>query len=154
MVSRRKRASSSSPSRVISTPATMIRPAVGRSRPAMSPSSVDLPLPDGPATARNCPGGTSRETSASTSTAAPPLVRRIESPRMLIMTLFILHGLSRASSGSGHAIIDHSMHALAFLDPGHFHAALTLRERHARVRDEIFVYAPAGPELDDFLALI
>ena len=46
------------------------------------------------------------------------------------------------------------MHTLAFLDPGHFHAALTLRERHPRVRDEIFVYAPAGSELDDFLALI
>ena len=46
------------------------------------------------------------------------------------------------------------MHTLAFLDPGHFHAALTLRERHPRVSDEIFVYAPAGPELDDFLALI
>src|SRR5262249_41166525 len=28
------------------------------------------------------------------------------------------------------------------------------RERHPRVSDEIFVYAPAGPELDDFLALI
>ncbi|HXJ81065.1 MAG TPA: putative oxidoreductase C-terminal domain-containing protein [Candidatus Methylomirabilis sp.] len=46
------------------------------------------------------------------------------------------------------------MHTLAFLEPGHFHAALTLRERHPRARDEIFVYAPAGPELDDFLALI
>jgi predicted dehydrogenase len=46
------------------------------------------------------------------------------------------------------------MHTLAFLDPGHFHAALTLRERHPRVSDEIHVYAPAGSELDDFLALI
>ena len=46
------------------------------------------------------------------------------------------------------------MHTLAFLDPGHFHAALTLRERHPRVSEEIFVYAPPGPELDDFLALI
>jgi predicted dehydrogenase len=46
------------------------------------------------------------------------------------------------------------MHALAVLDPGHFHAALTLGERHPGIRDEIFVYAPEGPELDDFLALI
>jgi predicted dehydrogenase len=46
------------------------------------------------------------------------------------------------------------MHTLAFLDPGHFHAALTLRERHPRVSEEIFVYAAPGPELDDFLALI
>jgi predicted dehydrogenase len=46
------------------------------------------------------------------------------------------------------------VHTLAFLDPGHFHAALTLSERHPRVSEEIFVYASPGPELDDFLALI
>jgi predicted dehydrogenase len=46
------------------------------------------------------------------------------------------------------------VHTLAFLEPGHFHAALTLRERHPRVRDEIFVYAREGPELQDFLALV
>lgn len=54
------------------------------------------------------------------------------------------------------------MHTLLFLDPGHFHAALTLREPNPRVADEIFVYAvegpssgrPEGSELRDFLALI
>jgi predicted dehydrogenase len=46
------------------------------------------------------------------------------------------------------------MHTLAFLDPGHFHAALTLGERHAGVHDDIAVYAPPGRELDDFLALV
>lgn len=46
------------------------------------------------------------------------------------------------------------MHTLAFLDPGHFHAALTLGDRHPRVRDELVVHAPKGPELDDFVALI
>ena len=46
------------------------------------------------------------------------------------------------------------MHTLTFLEPGHFHAALTLGARHARVREEIFVYARPGAELDDFLALI
>jgi predicted dehydrogenase len=46
------------------------------------------------------------------------------------------------------------VHTLAFLDPGHFHAALTLRERHPRVSDEVFVFAPEGPELADFLALV
>jgi len=45
-------------------------------------------------------------------------------------------------------------HTVAFLDPGHFHAALTLSERHPSVGEEIFVYAPPGSELDDFLALI
>jgi predicted dehydrogenase len=46
------------------------------------------------------------------------------------------------------------MHTLAFLEPGHFHAALTLGARHPRVRDEIVVYARPGPELDDFLAVV
>jgi len=46
------------------------------------------------------------------------------------------------------------VHTLAFLEPGHFHAALTLRTANASVHDEIFVYAEAERELDDFLALI
>lgn len=46
------------------------------------------------------------------------------------------------------------MHTLAFLDPGHFHAALTLGDRHPHVRDELVVHAPKGPELDDFVALV
>ncbi len=37
------------------------------------------------------------------------------------------------------------MHTLMVLDPGHFHAALTLRERHPRVSDEVVVYVPDGP---------
>lgn len=46
------------------------------------------------------------------------------------------------------------MHTLLFLDPGHFHAALTLREVHPGVAEEIVVYAPEGPDLRDFLALV
>ena len=46
------------------------------------------------------------------------------------------------------------MHTLLFLDPGHFHAALTLRVPLARAADEIFVYARESAELRDFLALV
>jgi predicted dehydrogenase len=47
------------------------------------------------------------------------------------------------------------MRALVFLEPGHFHAALTLRERHPLAGDGIAVYAAAeGGELDAFLALV
>src|SRR5215813_8979497 len=46
------------------------------------------------------------------------------------------------------------MHSLLFLNPGHFHAALTLRVPQARAADEIFVYASESAELRDFLALI
>jgi predicted dehydrogenase len=45
-------------------------------------------------------------------------------------------------------------HRLLFLDPGHFHAALTLRAPNPRVHDEIVVYAPDGPERRDFLGLV
>src|SRR4029077_12216839 len=46
------------------------------------------------------------------------------------------------------------MHTLLFLDPGHFHAALTLRVPQPRAADEVFVYAREGAELRDFLALV
>jgi predicted dehydrogenase len=46
------------------------------------------------------------------------------------------------------------VHTLLFLEPGHFHATLTLRVPHPRVSDEILVYAHDGPEARDFLALV
>lgn len=46
------------------------------------------------------------------------------------------------------------MHTLLFLDPAHFHAALTLRRPHRAVDREVHVYAPPGTELDAFLALV
>lgn len=45
-------------------------------------------------------------------------------------------------------------HTLLFLEPGHFHAALTLSAPHPRVADTVVVYAPDGPERRDFLALV
>ena len=46
------------------------------------------------------------------------------------------------------------MHTLLFYDPGHFHAALTLRVRNPRLAQEVHVYAPPGPDLQAFLALV
>lgn len=43
---------------------------------------------------------------------------------------------------------------LLVLDPGHFHAALTLRRAHARLDDEVYVYANAGAEVDAFIELV
>jgi predicted dehydrogenase len=45
-------------------------------------------------------------------------------------------------------------HTLLFLEPGHFHAALTLRVPQARAADEIVVYAREGREFHDFLTLV
>ena len=46
------------------------------------------------------------------------------------------------------------MHTLLFLEPGHFHAALTLRVRNPRVDRRIHLYAAPGPERDAFIALV
>ena len=46
------------------------------------------------------------------------------------------------------------MHSLLFLEPGHFHAALTLRARNPRVDRAIHLYARPGPERDAFIALV
>ena len=59
---RRNRATPVSLSLSTRSPATVTVPLVGRSRPAMRLSSVDLPLPDGPMTATASPGASSRLT--------------------------------------------------------------------------------------------
>ena len=45
-------------------------------------------------------------------------------------------------------------HTLVVLDPGHFHAALTLRERHPRLSDDVHVYAEDGPDVDNFVHIV
>lgn len=45
-------------------------------------------------------------------------------------------------------------HTLVVINPGHFHAALTLRKRHPRLRDDVYVYAEDGPDLERFLAIV
>ena len=46
------------------------------------------------------------------------------------------------------------MHTLLFLEPGHFHAALTLRASNPRIDPTIHLYARPGPERDAFTALV
>lgn len=46
------------------------------------------------------------------------------------------------------------MYTLLFLNPGHFHAALTLRESNPLVSRDVYVYAEEGPDLEGFLALV
>jgi predicted dehydrogenase len=43
---------------------------------------------------------------------------------------------------------------LTILDPGHFHAALVQKNMVANVDGSVHVYAPAGPDLDDYLRKI
>src|SRR5258706_11668802 len=46
------------------------------------------------------------------------------------------------------------MHTIVILNPGHFHAALTLRERHPLIGDDVHVFAEDGPDVDNFLRLV
>ncbi|MEX0959991.1 MAG: putative oxidoreductase C-terminal domain-containing protein [Burkholderiales bacterium] len=45
-------------------------------------------------------------------------------------------------------------HTLIVLNPGHFHAGLTLRDRHPRLNDDVFVYAEDGPDVENFLRMV
>jgi len=43
---------------------------------------------------------------------------------------------------------------LVILDPGHFHAALVQKTMYAQVSPTVHVYAPEGPELQDYLSRV
>jgi predicted dehydrogenase len=45
-------------------------------------------------------------------------------------------------------------HTLVVVNPGHFHAALTLRLPHPRLSDDVHVYAEDGPDLERFLGIV
>lgn len=45
-------------------------------------------------------------------------------------------------------------HTLVVLDPGHFHAALSLRKPHPRLNDDVHVFAADGPDVDAFLGIV
>ncbi len=72
---RRKRASASSPIRVMSVPAIATRPAVGFSSPAATISSDDLPEPDAPVSATLSPAATASDTPDRISTGPARLLR-------------------------------------------------------------------------------
>jgi len=46
------------------------------------------------------------------------------------------------------------MHTLLIFNPGHFHAALVLRERHPGLSDDIYVYSEPGPDVDRFVEIV
>ena len=46
------------------------------------------------------------------------------------------------------------MHSLIVINPGHFHAALTLREMHPNLSKDVYVYAEEGADLRSFIRLV
>ena len=69
---------------------------------------------------------------------------------------------SVAGAGSAHAVDspqvraagDGGKHTVLVLNPGHFHAALTLRASHPRLNDDVYVYAEDGPDVEGFLGIV
>src|SRR5712692_791489 len=80
----------------MSSPAKMIRPAVGRSTPVTQLKNVDLPAPFGPMMARISPGWTAMETLLSAVSppkrTVRPAVRRSDAPPRLSTGAAILPG--------------------------------------------------------------
>jgi predicted dehydrogenase len=46
------------------------------------------------------------------------------------------------------------VHTILILNPGHFHAALVLRESHPDLARDVYVYAEQGADLDRFMHLV
>lgn len=69
---------------------------------------------------------------------------------MLLLTLCFSCGENPKNTGSNPEG-DTEKVTLMTLDPGHFHAALVQKTMYPGVDSTIYVYAPEGPEVNDFL---
>lgn len=75
-----------------------------------------------------------------------------------------LQALATAAAGSAMSAVPaaepvrraavNGRHTLVVLDPGHFHAGLTLRNSHPALNDDVYVYAPEGPDVENFLRMV
>ena len=45
-------------------------------------------------------------------------------------------------------------HTIVVLNPGHFHAGLTLRKSHPRLNEDVYVYTEDGPDVESFLRMV
>jgi len=69
---------------------------------------------------------------------------------------FVLGLLSCAESGKGPVArpVEDGKVGLVVLDPGHYHAALVQKTMYAQVDPTVHVYAPDGPEVEEYLGRI
>jgi predicted dehydrogenase len=79
----------------------------------------------------------------------------------LIFTSLIFAGMSSCQNPTGHSsAADNADSAankpirLVTLDPGHFHAALVQKSMYPGVDTNVYVYAPAGPDVKSYLGII
>jgi len=62
--------------------------------------------------------------------------------------------LFSCSTGAKKNVENEGKVKLITLDPGHFHAALVQKSMYSQIDSNVYVYAPAGEELNDHLKRI
>jgi predicted dehydrogenase len=74
----------------------------------------------------------------------------------MLKMFFIAAALVLAGCGqkSDQAMSDDTMIKLMVLDPGHFHASLVQKAMYPGVDSTVYVYAPGGMELNDYLSRV
>ncbi|MEX0987227.1 MAG: putative oxidoreductase C-terminal domain-containing protein [Bacteroidales bacterium] len=77
--------------------------------------------------------------------------RKIFSILTIVIIIFLVTGCGAKNQ---QAINDNGKIRLMVLDPGHFHASLVLKVMYPEVDSTVYVYAPDGMELSDFLARV
>jgi predicted dehydrogenase len=68
--------------------------------------------------------------------------------------VIILLSMACAKTGKGRFAGARGEVKLVVIDPGHFHAALVQKSMYAMISPQVHVYAPEGPDADDYLKRI
>jgi predicted dehydrogenase len=77
--------------------------------------------------------------------------------KKILILLSVAALAASCGSGSGKKNVSdnkNEMVKIVTVDPGHFHAALVQKKMYDGVSPEVYVYAPAGPDLDQHLSWI
>jgi len=69
----------------------------------------------------------------------------------LILLIFILISCETSQKKEQEPMQSNSPFQFMILSPGHFHAGLVLKNMYPSVDTTVYLYAPEGPETDDFL---
>jgi predicted dehydrogenase len=78
----------------------------------------------------------------------------VRSNWLIVLAVLLTVVLSGCESKNEPAMNQNDKITLMVLDPGHFHASLVQKEMYPGVDSTVYVYAPGGMELDDYLARV
>jgi len=81
-------------------------------------------------------------------------MKKLMQRRRFIQTTVAVAAAIGVSGGLLRPAMARSQHTLLILNPGHFHAGLTLRSRDPRLADDVYVYAEQGADVDNFIRMV